>query len=664
MKKSTKIFTTGIMATTLVAPNIVMAANIENENLDININLEKRTVLLGDKSKVSISFKENQNADSITLNYLCYDMQLSTILNYNPETNSYEGEINFNKDPEYLNVWELENITINGEIEKVLNTTDLEKLGLNLDDYKVTQDYIITDYSTKSISNYKQKTSVPVKKLIGEERHHTAVKVSQEGWANGSDKVIIVNGTAIADGVTATPLATAYNAPILLSANDSVPKETLDEIARLKPSEVIVIGGDKVVPEKVINTLKSSTKLPVRRIGGVDRHETSLKIAQELDKKYDVNKIYVVNGYKGESEALSIAPKAGIDNQPIILTYENSLPDSTYNWLKKEDLKDAYFIGNEKDITTDVIHQVYNITTVNTAAGQSVYKNRVNGKDKHEINDNVINKFYTETNLDAMIVAKSDVLVDALTAGPLAAKLNAPILLNPTNSVSSYHEDTLKNKSADLVYQVGGGMNDSIINDIAYKLSERNSGDKTVVIDPGHGGSDSGALNKVDPSIMEKNYTLDTSLAAAQYLRDNNINVVLTRETDKTMALAERTSLSNSIDADLLVSVHYNSYNTVAKGVEVFYKNADKNGGTSKTLATNILNSILSKFNLTNRGIKTKLNDSGKDYYHMIRESNAPSVIVECSFIDNENDQTFVNTLEKRKLMGTQIGKGIENTLK
>ena len=100
MKKSTKIFTTGIMATTLVAPNIVMAANIENENLDININLEKRTVLLGDKSKVSISFKENQNADSITLNYLCYDMQLSTILNYNPETNSYEGEINFNKDPE------------------------------------------------------------------------------------------------------------------------------------------------------------------------------------------------------------------------------------------------------------------------------------------------------------------------------------------------------------------------------------------------------------------------------------------------------------------------------------------------------------------------------------------------------------------------------------
>ena len=48
----------------------------------------------------------------------------------------------------------------------------------------------------------------------------------------------------------------------------------------------------------------------------------------------------------------------------------------------------------------------------------------------------------------------------------------------------------------------------------------------------------------------------------------------------------------------------------------------------------------------------------------MIRESESPSVIVECSFIDNENDQKLVNTLENRNLMGTQIGKGIESTLK
>ena len=196
-----------------------------------------------------------------------------------------------------------------------------------------------------------------------------------------------------------------------------------------------------------------------------------------------------------------------------------------------------------------------------------------------------------------------------------------------------------------------------------------NSGDKTVVIDPGHGGADPGAVNKVDQSIKEKDYTLDTSLATAEYLRKNNINVVLTRETDlpsnQKLSLAERSSLSNSINPDLLVSVHFNSYNTVARGIEAFYKYKDRNGGTSKTLASNVLNSVLEKFNLPNRGIKTRVGDDGvTDYYHMIREVNAPAIIIESSFIDNEEDQKLVNTIEKRKLLGTQIGKGIEKTLK
>ncbi|HSQ87302.1 N-acetylmuramoyl-L-alanine amidase [Romboutsia sp.] len=661
MKKLTKLLTAGIISVTLVAPSISFAANINMEsNSNININLEKRTVLLGYKSKVSISFKEKQNANSITLNYLCYDMPLSTTLNYNQETNTYEGEINFNKDPEYLNVWSIENITINNEENpKILNKTDLENMGLNLDDYKVTQEYIIKN--ARSLTTYIEKTAAPIKKLVGVDRQDTAVQISKEGWANGASKVILVNGDAIADGVTATPLATTYDAPILLINKDSIPQRTMDEIKRLNPSEVIVIGGESVISNNTVTNLGTATGKTVRRIAGINRYETSLKIAKEIDDNHDVNKIYIANGYKGEVDALTIAGKAGQDKQPIILSEQTKLPDTTYNWLKNENLTDAYFIGGQEVLTTDVIHQVADITT---PVSGSIYYNRVYGSDRHETNAKVIERFYPQENLDAVLVAKSDVLVDALAAGPLAAKLNSPILINPTNYVSSYHENNLTNKSSNVVYQVGGGIQDNVINDMAYKLSQRNSGEKTVVIDPGHGGADSGALNKVNSTIQEKNYTLDTSLAAAQYLRNNGVNVVLTRDKDVTMALAERTSMANSIGPDLLTSIHYNSYNTLASGVEVYYKSADVNGGTSKTLATNILNSILEKFSLKNRGIKTRVTSTGVDYYHMIRESQAPSVIVECSFIDNENDQLLVNNLQKRQLMGTQIGKGIENTLK
>lgn len=660
MRRTVKMMAAGIIAASLVAPTVSFAtsANME-DNENIKIDLEKTTVVLGDTSKISIKFKENLNADSVTINFLCYDMPLSANLNFNPETNSYEGIIEFNKDPEYLNVWQIENITINGENKQVLDKQKLEELGLNLQEYNIVQEYIITN--TKTFSSYVEKTSAPVQKLVGDNRAHTAAKVSQEGWPSGADKVILVNGNAISDGITATPLATTVNAPILLTNNGNIPQSTKDELARLNPKDIIIIGGESVVSNSVENELKTTTSSSVLRIAGKNRHETSLKIAKEIDGYHDVEKIYIANGYQGEVDALSIAAKAGQDQQPIILSEKTKLPDTTYNWLKNENLNDAYFIGGENNLTTDVIHQVAEITTL--ASGQSVYKNRVYGKDRYETNAKVMEKFYPQQSLDSVLVAKGDVLVDALTAGPLAAKLNSPILLTKTDSIPSYHNNNLDNKNAGVVYQVGGGIKDSVISDIAYRLSLHNSGTKTVVIDPGHGGSDPGASNKVDTSIKEKNYTLDVSLATADYLRKNNVNVVMTRDSDVTMALKARTDLSNSIDPDLFTSIHFNSYDGNANGLEVFYKNRDVNGGPTKTLANNIYNSILEQFNLTKRGIKTRTLSDGRDYLHVLRENEADAVLVECSFIDSQKDQQLVDELHERQLMGTQIGKGIEKTL-
>ncbi|MEG2789567.1 MAG: cell wall-binding repeat-containing protein [Romboutsia sp.] len=660
MKKTTKLFTTSLIATSLVAPTAVFATNTNIKQMEnINIDLEKRSILLGETSKISINFKEKPDTDSITINFLCYDMELSATLNFNSENNSYEGEILYNVDPEYLNVWQIENITINSETPQILNKEKLEELGLNLNDYNVTQEYIISN--TQSINTYMRKASAPVEKLIGDNRFETAVKISKQGWENGSNKVILVSGNAIADGITATPLATTCDAPILLTNKDQLPQSTKDELARLNPSDIMIIGGDSVISTRLENELKSLTGSNVLRISGNNRYETSLKIAKEIDSYHDVEKIFIANGFKGEVDALTIAAKAGQDKQPIILSEKTKLPESTYNWLKNENLKNAYFIGGESNLTTDVIHQVANI--VKPTSG-SVYNNRVYGKDRYETNAKVMAKFYPNQNLDSVLVAKGDILVDALTAGPLAAKMNSPILITNTDSVSDYHKENLSTKTADVVYQIGGGIKESVINDIAYKLSVHNNGEKTVVIDPGHGGADPGASNKVETSIKEKNYVLDTALEATDYLRRNNVNVVLTRDSDVTMSLPERTSISNAIGADLLVSLHHNAYDGTAKGIEVFYQNKDKNGGNSKTLASNILNSVLEKFNFKNRGLKTRLTNSGSDYYHINRESKAPAVIVESSFIDNEEDQLLVDTLEKRKTLGIQIAKGIEKTVK
>ena len=673
MRRNTKLLTTGILSMAIVAPTMAFAteSNAMENNADLNINLEKKSIVLGSKSKVSVKFKEKPDADSIKLKYKCYDMPLNTTLNYNQSTGAYEGIINYNKDPEYLNVWELQGITINSKTNpKTLNRQDLEKMGLNLKDYNVTQECIIEDItSRKDVNKYLRKTSSPITELTGSDRYETAVKISKEGWKNGSDKVVIINGDVSIDGIISTPLATTYNAPILLVEKNNVPNSVKSELKRLNPKDIIIIGDENAISKTTANQIKSTVNASQTRLNGSNRYETSLLIAKEIDKNHDVEKVYITNANGGEVDALTIAAKAGQDKQPIILTDKNSITDNTYKWLKSEDLQNAYFIGGPQMISTNVINKVNDITKDN------VTNNRVYGADRHETNANVIKKFYTDDELEAVLVAKSDVLVDALAAGPLAANLKSPILITPKTYVSAYHKDNLEAKSANKVYKIGGGLTSKVMSSIASSLSKHNttptepgnSGGKTVMIDPGHGGSDTGTTGKPLGGIREKDYTLNTSLATTEYLRSKGFNVIMTRDTDKTLSLGNRTALSNSLKPDLFTSIHYNgSTNKQGHGVEVFYKLKDKNGGTTKTVATNILNRILEKFKLTNRGIKTRVlpSDSTKDYLYVLRSNDMPAVLVECAFLDNENDMSLINSSAKVKEMGTQIGKGIEDSLK
>ena len=669
MRRNTKLLTTGILSMAIVAPTMAFAteSNAMENNADLNINLEKKSIVLGSKSKVSVKFKEKPDADSIKLKYKCYDMPLNTTLNYNQSTGAYEGIINYNKDPEYLNVWELQGITINSKNNpKTLNKQELEKMGLNLKDYNVTQECIIEDItSRKDVNKYLRKTSAPITELTGSDRYETAVKISKEGWKNGSDKVVIINGDVSIDGIISTPLATTYNAPILLVEKNNVPNSVKSELKRLNPRDVIIIGDENAISKTTANQIKSTVNASQTRLNGSNRYETSLLIAKEIDKNHDVEKVYITNANGGEVDALTIAAKAGQDKQPIILTDKDSITDNTYKWLKSEDLQNAYFIGGPQMISTNVINKVNDITKDN------VTNNRVYGADRHETNANVIKKFYTDDELEAVLVAKSDVLVDALAAGPLAANLKSPILITPKTYVSAYHKDNLEAKSANKVYKIGGGLTSKVMSSIASSLSKHNttptepgnSGGKTVMIDPGHGGS---APGNSSGGMIEKDYNLNTSLATTEYLRSKGFNVIMTRDTDKTLSLGNRTALSNSLRPDLFTSIHYNASDTTGNGVEVFYKLKDKDGGTTKTVATNILNRILEKFNLKNRGAKTRTlsTDPTKDYLYVLRNNDMPAVLVECAFLDNEKDMSLLNTSNKVKEMGTQIGKGIEDSLK
>ena len=660
MNKRFKAATAVVIAAAMVSPAATMLVNAQEKSSDVKIDIEKNSVVLGSKSKASVKFKEDLKADSITLKFICYDMPLEAELKYNASTKAYEGVIEFNKDPEYLNVWELKEIKVNSASPYSINREELKSMGMDTEESDVVQECFVDLSSVEGIQRYSAKTSAPVKSLIGDNRYGTAIKISKEGWKS-ADKVIIVNRNAGIEGILATPLASIYNAPILLSSKDVVPSEIISEIKRLGAKEIVVVGDESYVSKKAVSKLETSGA-KVRRISGSNRHDLSLNIAKEIDKHIDVDGAYITNAYEGEIDALTIAAKAGQDKKPIILTDKNSMPKATYDWLESEDLKDAYFIGGTKVISNTVVNDINDITSSNVSS------NRVWGNDRHETNAAVMKKFYNKEQ-ENIFVAKSDELIDALTCGALAAKKKSPILINSPKRVSEGHEETLKTFKANNIYQVGGGMASSVMSSIAYSLSKHNDGGentpsasgKTVVLDAGHGGSDSGA---VSGSRKEKDYTLTTTLGAAEYLRKQNVNVVLTRDSDKTLALPERSALSNKIKPTLFTSIHYNSSNGKGHGVEVFYKVKDKNGGYTKTLANNILDRMVEHFNLTNRGAKTRVNNSGTDYLHVIREVKAPSVLVECAFIDNNGDMKEIENNGGTAKMGEQIAKGIVDTIK
>lgn len=153
-----------------------------------------------------------------------------------------------------------------------------------------------------------------------------------------------------------------------------------------------------------------------------------------------------------------------------------------------------------------------------------------------------------------------------------------------------------------------------------------------IFIDAGHGGTDSGAIGH---GLKEKDLTLKIALKMKQLLSAFQVDVKLSRESDKTLSLDERTELANKWKADYLVSVHINAGG--GEGYEDFiYEKLSSNSETSK-LRTVLHNEISSKIGMKNRGKK-------KANFHMLRESKMPSILTENGFIDNEGDTKKLKT--------------------
>lgn len=155
-----------------------------------------------------------------------------------------------------------------------------------------------------------------------------------------------------------------------------------------------------------------------------------------------------------------------------------------------------------------------------------------------------------------------------------------------------------------------------------------------VFIDPGHGGSDPGALGN---GLNEKDIVLSISKKLGLTLNSKGVSIKYARTTDEYVSLESRAEQANAWGANLFVSVHTNSATTVANGTECFTKpTADSK---TKQLSASISSAISNKFGIANRGHK-------EENWRVLMLSNMPAILIETAFISNSND---ANLLKNRQ---------------
>ena len=169
---------------------------------------------------------------------------------------------------------------------------------------------------------------------------------------------------------------------------------------------------------------------------------------------------------------------------------------------------------------------------------------------------------------------------------------------------------------------------------------------KTIVIDPGHGGNDTGAMRN---GILEKDLTLEIALKVREYLREKGLtNIIMTRITDKTLTLDDRVQIANDNDAAIYVSIHINaSVKSEIKGIETHYYK-DKGYELAKLMHKELINNITA----VDRGLF-------KSKFYVINHTEAPSVLLELGFISNEQERSELVLEDRQKKSAKAIADGI-----
>ncbi|SDC84338.1 N-acetylmuramoyl-L-alanine amidase [Desulfurella multipotens] len=337
--------------------------------------------------------------------------------------------------------------------------------------------------------------------------------------------------------------------------------------------------------------------------------------------------------------------------QTIILKFDN-LENYTYIRLSNE----LFYIGTNNCEVKANLKPGYNIENIilKQLPNQTRIYFKLNKDYKYNINLSKINKNTLIINLISSDTSQSDdnTIKTAQTNSTQTAN-NIPMIITPVKP-PSYNPKNI-----------------------------------TIVLDPGHGGKDSGAVGI--GGLQEKDVVLNIAKYCAEILREKGFKVVMTRDSDVFIPLLQRVKIANDAKADLFVSIHANaSLDPSAKGMEIFFLNATSNQKALRIAAVEndvpieqmgtinkIIISLINQAKLKESAILAKdvdesiysiakptypgLINRGIDQapFYVLVGTNCPSILIETLFITNPQDNSYLKDTNYQQTIAKGIALGL-----
>jgi beta propeller repeat protein len=269
----------------------------------------------------------------------------------------------------------------------------------------------------------------------GANRFATAAATSFTYFSDASN-VVLCNGLNFPDALSAAPLAKALKAPLLLTAPGSLSPETLNEITRLGPQKVWIIGGSDVVSDSIYSQLDAT--YDVERIAGPDRYATSAAIARRFETIVGASTTFRAFFARGDAfpDALAVGPVACAAMGPVMLVRTDAIPAPIASAIDDLDITQSYVIGGEDVVKPAVFDAIRALEIANGGIGAI---ERWSGANRYATAVDVANKglAYRWIDLDTLGFAIGTNFPDALGGGAALGSYGSALVLTSGTSLSA-----------------------------------------------------------------------------------------------------------------------------------------------------------------------------------------------------------------------------------